>query len=182
MYHDLETGKTKQLTHGTQNNSNPHIFGDRVVWQGWVQDNWEIFMADDVDEEEFTVTRLTENNTHDMFPQVYDGIVTWQAEAGEAWEIVVYDMVSGERSRLKKEGDGRYENPRFVLLFENRTKEGDVETIGYDVETGEMMPLGARPGKEKPIEPVVPQDHQDAVPVAAATSTVKTERRDGGDE
>src|SRR5690606_26207369 len=64
MYHDLETGETKQLTSGTENNSNPHIFGDRVVWQGWVVNNWEIFMADDVDDEDFEVTKLTENSVH----------------------------------------------------------------------------------------------------------------------
>jgi len=180
MLHELSTNTTRQVTTSRQNSSNPDIEHDAVVWQEWVDTNWEIMMTNiDNDGGAFEIERLTDNAVHDMFPQAYDGLITWQREKGTSWEVIVYDLRSGRETALKKSEDTKYENPRFVLLFDSKHENGDVETIGYDLETGEMMELGTR-AKPLPRDPVTPDDKTgDALPREAATSTkVKVGRED----
>jgi len=182
--HELPTNTTRQITTSRQNSSNPDILGDTVVWQEWVDTNWEIMMTDvDNNGAEFEIERLTDNVVHDMFPQMYDDLITWQHEKGTSWEVVVYDMRTGKTTTLEKSEDTKYENPRFVLLFDSRHDNGDIETIGYDLDSGEMMELGTRTNKQ-PVVPVTPADEtQDALAREAASSTqIKIGREDNGDD
>jgi len=170
MYHEIPTNTTRQVTESRQNSSNPHIQGDLVVWQEWVDTNWEVYMINIDTPSTFELERLTDNAVHDMFPQMYDNLLTWQRERGDSWEVIVYDLRTGIQTALEKSEDTRYENPRFVLLFDSKHDNGDVETIGYDLDTGEMMELGTR-SRPIPDDPVTPDDEtQEALP-REATST-----------
>lgn len=172
MIHEIPTNTTRQITTSRQNSSNPSIAGDTVVWQEWVDTNWEVMMTDvNNGGQDFEIERLTDNAVHDMFPAAYDDLVTWQSERGGSWEVVVYDLRTGKKHTLEKSEDTKYENPRFVLLFDSKHDNGDVETIGYDLDTGEMMELGTKPG-HTPTEPVTPKkETQDALPRESASST-----------
>lgn len=182
MLHDLTTGVTTQLTDASYNNSNPHVFGSSVIWQGWRDGNWEIFFIQDVTREADDIERLTHNDAHDMFPAIYDDYLTWQMRSGERWHVVLYDRSDGTYSYIEKEGDGQYENPRFVLLLDSRDVSGEVDIVGYDVASGERVPLNAP--RSAPSDPVTPADEsQEAVPapVVSASSTKQGERRDSGE-
>ncbi len=182
MVHEIKTNITRQITTTRQNSSNPDIEGDTVVWQEWVDTNWEIMMTDvNNNGAEFEIEQLTDNMVHDMFPQMHNRLVTWQREKGNSWEIVVHDLHSGDEYSLEKNEDTKYENPRFVLLFDSRHENGDVETIGYDIETGDMMELGTK-AKKIPEKPVTPKDKtQDAINTESATSTqMRIGRNDSG--
>ncbi len=183
MVHDIMTNTTRQITTSRQNSSNPDIEGDLVVWQEWIETNWEIMMTDvDNNGAEFEIERITDNAIHDMFPQAYDGLVTWQREKSDSWEVLVYDLRTGKQTVLEKNEDTKYENPRFVLLFDSKHDNGDVETIGYDLDTGEMMELGTRP-RPLPVDPVTPDDEtQEALPREAASSTQLKVGREGDDD
>jgi beta propeller repeat protein len=185
MVHDLSTNTTRQITSSRQNSSNPSIIGDIVVWQEWIDTNWEIMMTDvNNDGQAFEIERLTDNMVHDMFPAAYDGLVTWQSERGSSWEVVVYDMRTQKKQVLEKNENTKYENPRFALLFDSKHENGDVETIGYDLDTGEMTELGTK-ANPKPFVPVTPRDEvPDAIPQTAGSSTSITTKEDvdsGGD-
>lgn len=179
FYHDLEANATRQITTSRQNSSNPDIEGDRIVWQEWVGTNWEVFLAE-VEPDGLEIEQLTDNGLHDMFPQVYDGLVTWQREKGSSWEVIVHNLKTGEEYAVEKDEDTKYENPRFVLLFDSKHENGDVETIGYDLDTGEMMELGTR-SRPIPADPVTPKDETpEAIPREGSTpSPVKVGREDG---
>ena len=114
-----------------------------------------------------------------MFPAAYEDLITWQSERGDSWEVVVYDLHTGKQTLIEKDEDTKYENPRFVLLFDSKHENGDVETIGYDLDTGEMMELGTR-SQPIPLEPLTPKDETpEALLREASTSTqIKIEETD----
>ena len=176
MLYEIPTNTTRQITTGRENSSNPDIAGDTVVWQQWIDTNWEILMTNVHNHgAPFTIERLTDNAVHDMFPAAYDNLITWQSERAGSWEVVVYDLATGNRHTLEKSDNTKYENPRFVLLFDSRHDNGDVETVGYNLDTGEMMELGTR-AKPQPVVPVSPKEKSpDALPreAASSTSTIK---------
>lgn len=181
MVHDLVSHETRQITTSRQNSSNPNIRGDIVVWQEWIDTNWEIMMTDvDNDGAAFDIEQLTDNVVHDMFPQVYDGLITWQREKGRSWEVIVYDMRTGKEQALQKDEDTKYENPRFVLLFDSRHENGDVETVGYDLESGEMMELGTR-ARPIPADPKTPDDETPKAIARTGTSTPELKEAPEGD-
>ncbi len=182
MVHDLTEKTTRQITTGKQNSSNPDIRGNTVVWQEWVDTNWEVMMTDVDTEGEYVAERLTDNAVHDMFPQLFDDMVTWQHEQGNSWEVVVHDLKTGKEHALQKDEDTKYENPRFVLLFDSTHENGDVETIGYDLDSGEMMELGTRANPE-PVAPVSPKEEIPDVPLSTSSSTMlKIGKEEGGDD
>lgn len=182
MVHEVPTNTTRQITTSRQNSSNPSIERDMVVWQEWVGTNWEIMMTDvDTNGQEFEIEQLTDNAVHDMFPVAYDGLVTWQRERGSSWEIVVYDLGTRKSEALKKDEDTMYENPRFVLMFDSKHENGDIETIGYDLDTGEKMELGTR-ANPQPKAPASPKDKsEDALPREENIVTPIKVVRDDGD-
>ncbi len=149
------TGVEVEITNTPYNNSNPHVQGTTVVWQGWVNNNWEIFVADATRKAEDTLEPVTRNVWNDMFPQVKGDIVTWQSRVNDAWKVFIYDIRTKEISEVAVPAGGSIENPRFVILVENRLTNGDVETYGYDITTKETFPLGAerRATQEIPENP-----------------------------
>jgi beta propeller repeat protein len=174
MYHEIPTNTTRQVTTSRQNSSNPDIEGDIVVWQEWIETNWEVMVVDiDNGGGAFEPTQLTDNAVHDMFPQAYNGLITWQSERGTSWEVIVYDMRTKKKHTLEKNEDTKYENPRFVLLFDSKHENGDVETIGYDLDTGEMMELGTR-ARPIPEQPRTPRDEAPDALVREATTSAQT--------
>lgn len=171
MVHDIETNTTRQITTSRHNSSNPDIEGDLVVWQEWVDTNWEVMMTTvNNNGAPFEIEQLTDNAVHDMFPQMYDGLVTWQREKGSSWEVILYDLSTKAVRTLPKDENTKYENPRFVLLFDSTHDNGDVETVGYDLESGEMTELGTKANRD-PFVPVSPKDEIPDAPVTAASST-----------
>ncbi len=182
MTHDIPTNTTRQITTSRQNSSNPDIEGNTVVWQEWVKSNWEVMVTDvDNNGQEFEIEQLTDNAVHDMFPQAYNDLVTWQSEKGGSWEVIVYDVRTGKQHALKKSEDTKYENPRFALLFDSKHDNGDVELIGYDLNTGEMMELGTK-AKPIPAEPLTPNDETPEALIREATNSTQIKVEDGDED
>lgn len=174
--YDIRSGTTEQVTNNNVNSNNPHMHGDTLVWQEWGENNWDIMMVEDVDDG-FDVERVTENGVHDMFPQVYEDLITWQRERGAGFEVVVMDRTTGKETVLEKHGDGRYENPRFALLFDARQDNGDTQTVGFDINTGEIVQLGSKP-YERPVDnPVTPDEELPEAMPSSSTTTPKIEER-----
>ncbi len=183
MMHDRTTGETRQITHTPHNNSNPHLHGDVLTWQAWKNNNWEIMLVRNVSRDPVVPERLTSNSTHDMFPRVFDTLVTWQTQTRDSWHVAVYDIERRQFSYIEKTGEGRYENPRFVLVFDERAPSGDVEVVGYDIATRSQIPLVPL-GRDVP-SPMTPQDDTgEAIPAQTqnGSSTIKTAQRDEGDD
>jgi hypothetical protein len=173
MLSDLGTSTAKQLTDVSYNNTDPKVRGKSIVWQGWVENNWEIFYVKDVTTVPLAIQQITANEQPDMFPIISDGFITWQSFAGGSWRVFVYTIENGQISQISQPDAGRYENPRFALLFENRKENGEVETVGYDVVSGKEIPINA-PHVPSPAVPTPGGEEDKAVPVPAGQTSTST--------
>ncbi len=138
--YDFSEEEETQLTHDRYNNMQPSRYGDATVWQGWVGDDWEVFML--VNDE---LTMLTDNTTHDINPSINGTHVVWQSFENNVWMMKVYDLRTEETRTIEDTGGGSIENPRFVLVYDSKQDTGDIATRGYDLKSGEVIDLASEP-------------------------------------
>ncbi len=190
MVYDRTTASTTQLTWGGGNNMNPQIQKDVIVWQGWADNNWEIFVAQKSvlgtpsatsTNSIWALKRITQNTWHDMFPRISNGFITWQVYKGGVWQVFMYNIETGITSQLSQ-GSEKSENPRFVVLWEKRNIEGDVQTYGYDMTSGEELVIGKHedktPFKDVPQTPL--QENKGVIPSSQIVK-LKNSSDEGGE-
>lgn len=174
MVLDMENGDEKQITRDRYNNMQPNAYDGKLVWQGWVGNDWEIFMFEDED-----LVMLTDNTIHDVSPKINGDHIIWQSFESGAWVMKVYDI----RTKVTETvvgGDGTsIENPRFVLVYDTKHESGDVETRGYDLTTGEVIALSSSPAPT-PID--IPDPDQTGEDRALVSPNTQTKLRDVVDE
>ncbi|MEL6802545.1 MAG: hypothetical protein AAFO91_02030, partial [Bacteroidota bacterium] len=141
MRRSFETNVDEVLTQNNVNDMEPRHFGDHVVWQRWVVDNWEIILFDGE-----TYTQLTDNGVHDLAPSIRNNFVLWKTVRGEEQDVTVYDLSTGEFTSIQDEEAGSsVQNPRLMFVYETLSDTGDVVTKGFDPIRGEVIPIGVLP-------------------------------------
>lgn len=138
--YDLTSEEERVLTHDHYNNMEPSRYDTLTVWQGWVGDDWEIMI-----DEGNGVRMLTDNTYHDIAPRINSGYIIWQSFEENAWRVKVYDIYTGRIETIDDTEGMSLENPRFVLVYDAKHKNGDVETKGYDLQSKKIIPLSAIP-------------------------------------
>ncbi len=173
--YDLSKNEMTQLTNDPFNNMEPVISGERIVWQAWVGDDWEV-MLDDAGER----TQLTNNDFYDIDPHVRGDLISWQTHDGEKWHVEVFDIKTGH-IEIMEAGDGAsVENPRFVLLYDSTKANGDTETMGYDLKDKKVIALGVAP-TSLPKEIPEPEHEKETRALVQTAPNVKEETStDGG--
>lgn len=172
MLYDRNSSTTRQLTLANYNNTDAKIRGKSLVWQGWVNNNWEIFYIKDASLNPPMIEQITANEQPDMFPIISDDFITWQSFFDGSWHVSVYNIQNGQISQISQPEAGKYENPRFALLFENRKENGEMETVGYDVVSGKEIPINA-PHTPSPA-PSSQEEKDHAVPVPSGQTGTST--------
>lgn len=138
--YDIDSEEETQLTNDRYNNMAPTRYDELTVWQGWVGNDWEIFILEGDD-----LMMITDNTTHDIAPSVNGTHIIWQSFETGVWQMKVYDIRTKQISTIEDTDGGSVENPRFVLVYDTKFESGDVETRGYDLVSGEVVSLGALP-------------------------------------
>lgn len=138
IQYDLKSELEKQLTFDNFNNAEPYIYGDAIVWQGWVGNDWDVFYMKNGE-----VKMLTDNTSNDVTPRINGDHIIWKAFEGDRWNMKIYDVQTGHIETVTDAAGGSIENPRFVLVYDAKMESGDVETRGYDLEKKEITPLSA---------------------------------------
>jgi hypothetical protein len=155
---DVGVPKVKFLTSG-ENNFNPKIYAGRIVWQAWVDGNWEIFTATPAAEKipdealsaehraagvdgNWLVKRITANNAPDMFPNVTGDTITWQAIDNGIWQVFAYDLNTGTAHRVSKPGV-KSESPKVALVWNEEDANGQMRMVGSSVDGSESFDLTA---------------------------------------
>ncbi len=174
---DFEDEEEEQLTHDRYNNMEPSRFGDTIVWQGWVGDDWEIFILEG-DE----LTMLTDNTVHDIAPSVNGTHVVWQSFEENAWRMKVYDMRTKIIDTIENTEGGSIENPRFVLVYDTKLDTGDIETNGYDLKSGEVVRLASEPVSLPKEIPDPDQTGEERALVTTITQLKPKTEDESGDE
>ncbi len=153
VVYDIEEASESILTSTKVNNMEPSRYGNKIAWQRWVDSNWEIIFYDGNEEKQ-----ISNSITHDVAPLVYENYVLWNSTSIEAGQqIVMYDISSGDLTYIKDADGAAVQNPRMVLVYETAHANGDVITKGFDLQSQEVVPLGALP-REVPTE--IPESDQ----------------------
>lgn len=176
-----------QLTNTDFNNTNPSLDGTLLSWQAWEDGNWEIFytqLSDSLSEESLPESiRVSRNSEPDMFPKSYSQFITWQARVADSWRTRGFNVTTGEYSDLGEGTGGDISSARLVLLVERRGENGVVERVGYEVETGEEIPLGtsATPAPLSSIPESPIDGTSGSIPETNVGNALKTASRVDGD-
>ena len=96
---DCSSFEEMQLSSGSQNQINPDIYENKVVWQGYDNGVWHIFLQDVLSGE---TTQLSDSNySYDnKNPKIYGNKVVWFKEGSVSpyrGDLVVYDLLTGQR-------------------------------------------------------------------------------------
>ncbi|MDA8596746.1 hypothetical protein N9L26_00210 [Candidatus Pacebacteria bacterium] len=138
--YEFDTAETKYLTDTSYNNMEPASYGDLVIWQAWIGNNWEIMLYDGA-----STTQFTSNDIHDVAPHIRGDYIVWQAQFLDGWQVAIYDRET-QSLEYVTEGAGRLvENPRFLLVYDSESENGDIETFGYDLDNKTASPLASLP-------------------------------------
>lgn len=138
--YSFKTKEETQITATSYNNMEPSRYGDAIVWQAWVDTNWEIMLSLNG-----TTTQLTDNAEADIAPNINKDYIVWQSQEGGVWYAHVYDRSTGEIESIENKDGLSIENARFVLVYDAKGENGDIETRGYDLKNKKEIPLSATP-------------------------------------
>lgn len=152
MSYNTEQALEVQVTNDRFNNMEPSRYDDVVVWQSWIGNDWDIVIEEN-GERRF----LTDNTLPDVGPRVNGNYIVWQSFNGTAWFVQMLDRATGELHTIADVDGSSIDNPRFVLVYDTKLQNGDVETKGYDLESKEITPLTATPA---PIPDELPEPDQ----------------------
>jgi hypothetical protein len=172
MQYNHKTGATTKLTKEAYNSMQPASFDGDVVFQSWIGNDWEIVLIDKNDGREI----LTDNALHDIAPSITQEYVMWQSFEGDTWVAKVYDRKSKEVQTVRGVEGGVVENPRMIMVFDNKKDNGDVETVGYDPASGEVIPLAVTP-MHVPERIPAPAEEQEEKAMIGTTTTTRIETK-----
>ena len=91
-----------QVTSNSCEDSFPQIKGNYVVWQGYVDNDWEIFLYD-IDTG--LDSQITNNDYNDISPRTDGEYVVWFGACNQGGEIFVYDINSGITTRITNDAN-----------------------------------------------------------------------------
>jgi hypothetical protein len=140
VVYDMASGEERQLTDTSTNNMEPFRADNIIVWQYWDNDAWQIMLYDGE-----TATQLTNTSEHNLAPVIRNNLVVWHRVQYNEKTIEVYDLNSKAFMTIRDDNGGTISNPRMVLVYDAAMENGDIETRGYDLVTGEITSFEAEP-------------------------------------
>jgi hypothetical protein len=145
--YDIETGTEEQITDTSVNNMEPTRNGSYTVWQRWVQNNWEIILLDDGVE-----TQITDSIEHDIAPHIRGDLIIWNVRSSDGTQsLMTYDIGSEVFNEIKDTDGVSVANPRMLVMYEAQYQNGDTVMKGFDLVTGEVIPIERIP-RELPAD------------------------------
>lgn len=175
--YDVESARTTQVTGGGYNNINPHTFGGVIVWQGWAGSNWDVFYAQQFENEDgsthWETVRVTDNKWPDVEPHIAEGMILWEALIDGSWQVFSYDVYTSNLVQVSQ-GGGNNRNPRLMLLYES--EEGSsTQLVGFDVASQKHEVIDDGKDEPKPLSEEIPDnpinENQAAFPGSENTSS-----------
>lgn len=141
--YDFTTGEERALSRGLDNDMEPSRFGNRTVWQRWLDGRWQVILY-----ENDTETQLTTADAHHVAPVIRGEIIMWQTVDGLGEkQIETLDLLTGAYNTINDSESAALANPRMMMVYEAVYENGDVVTRGVDLKTGQIVGLGAVPAE-----------------------------------
>ena len=147
--YDVRKKITTRITNGQYNDVLPKRNGDYIVWQRWLNNAWQIVLFDGMSERVITTSAH-----HNLSPSINEGMILWSTFNSAGEKIGAYYDIATERLvYIDSVVEGRIQNPRFVLVYETVSNNGDIITHGFDPETGLSKPIASLPAVPLPEIP-----------------------------
>jgi len=147
--YDVQTGEETQLTDSSVNNMEPTRSGNYTVWQRWVKNNWEIILHTGSEERQ-----LTDSIEHDIAPYIRGDLLIWNVRSSNGSQtLMTYDIGSDTFNQIKDSDGVSVANPRMLVMYEAQYQNGDTVMKGFDLLTGEIIPIQGTP---RNIPPTIP--------------------------
>jgi len=163
--YDVTTQIETQITDSNTNNMEPARYGEYIAWQAWLDNNWEIVLFDGS-----TMKRLTHSPEHDVAPQLRNGLLLWSSHNRGGQQLVnIYNPATNEYLSIADSAGEIISNPRMVVLYESTNRSGDTTVKGYDIITGEIIPISNQP-RPRPSEIPTPSPIEEPTAIIPANN------------
>jgi len=136
MY-DLSSSTESQITTNESNQSEPAIYGDRIVWTDDRNGNYDVYMYNI---SAFTETQITTNESNQSEPAIYGDRIVWTDDRNGNVDIYMYDLSASTETQIttnesNQSGPAIY-GDRIVWTDErNGNEEYIVDIYMYDLST-----------------------------------------------
>ena len=107
--------ETQITTSGTA--CEPDIDGDRIVWQDWRNEKYNIYMYDLSTEKE---TQITTNKSYKWDPSIYGDRIVWTDSRNEKWGIYMYDLSTKKETQIPTNNGADYEWPNDPTIYDDK--------------------------------------------------------------
>jgi len=135
--YNIIEGSEVQITTGDSNNMEPTRQGEYTVWQTWLDNNWEIVLYDTKE-----MYRITYSSEADVAPHIRNGLLLWsQLDVDGQRLAYIYNIETREQIIIENTDNELITNARLMVVFDSQTDNGDVSVKGYDLVTGEIIPI-----------------------------------------
>lgn len=107
--YDLINDSLIQLT-STGTNQNPFVYQDKVAWESWVNDRWQIFFYDGLN-----YRQLTSGQNPCIRPVVNGQQVVYAEQvSANTWRAISYDIQSGQFTKLREADEPSTAYPKIA--------------------------------------------------------------------
>lgn len=86
MY-NIETATETQITADTGDQYSVAIYGDRIVWENYENDEYDIYMYDI---ETTTETQMTPDLSGQYLPRIYENKIVWEDDRNDNSDIYIW--------------------------------------------------------------------------------------------
>ena len=179
VVYDLRSDREVFVTDASFNNINPELSPTGVIWQGWVDNGWDVFYADR-GSGEWTSRRLTDDRYQNVDPKVYGDAAVWRSYRDGVWHVISYALGAGVERSV---GSGRRASePRLVLVWDGVDPEGRETMMQFDLSTERVGVLTRRADDSLPDPIPNPFDGTSNEAVQSPSRTLGEESEEGEEE
>jgi hypothetical protein len=115
--------------------------GEHTVWQQWVQNNWEVMLHTNT-----SLVQITDSIEHDIAPHIRGDLVIWNVRSSDGTQsLMTYDIGSDTYNEIHDTDGVSVTNPRMLVMYEAQYQNGDTVMKGFDIITGEVIPINNIP-------------------------------------
>ena len=134
----LGAGEEINLSENPYQQTNPMIWGDRVVWQDNRNGNWDIYLYYISTD---TLRQVTDDEYNQTNPDIYGDRIVWEDERNGNADIYLYSVISREEIRITVDETGFQPfqtNPKIsedtIVWLDNRF--GEFNIFSYNITSG----------------------------------------------
>ena len=134
----IQTTKTP-ITTDPSDQSDPAIYGDRIVWVDYRNDNYDIYMYDLSTDTEIPITT---DPSSQWYPAIYGDRIVWEDYRNGNWDIYMYDLSTDTETQITTDPWDQWDPAIYgdrIVWIDDRN--GNWDIYMYDLSTDTEIPI-----------------------------------------